>query len=545
MDRGRNLSTNAAGGANTTASKAIAGALDGLVRSVKLGTAAAPEAAERLARTWLQTPEITLEIGAGALSVAGAEVFKADADNGRWVLPAFMAGLRKVAPRPDLRGGDLLSLCGALGGLVAEQQALDGFRTWLWADGVEGVRTELTTGFTELLETSRLDVDERKETIKIERARMAAAMATARVARLDLQAAAATGALDRPLLLLKGCAERAPAGPSDNGASELVGACEDESMWAREAVALAFAMPGFRGSLPADVVARQLVRSARERCGRRELAVLASLLAQGDDFAVAVGEALAASGMGTLLAERASLQADEGKRLGDIAAASAGIAAQLVRGLLTRATGGDDDAHAALVVVAERLGAEAFFVLVDLTGASDTLRREVTRLAAEVSGGAQQLVALFDRVGHGEAVQLLPSVPIALLPKIQGRLRQLLTSANPRQRSALADAMIAHGAAAGAGELARLLGQTKLRGWDPSSLRRIVAAAIERKSGVPALIEAVHDGEVATGLRVMLLERLAASPSFADAVLERRLKELMYPADLKRRLAELRKGARR
>ena len=345
--------------ADLAARKAIAGQFDGLVRSVLLGTSRALEAAERLSQSWLALPDAPLEIGAVTLSSGGATILQADEESGRWLLPAFMAGLRRLAPRSDLSAGDLLALCEALGRLQPEQGALEAFRLWLWSDGVEGVQCELTTGFAELLETSRIDVQERQRQIEHERVELVATSTASRVAALELQQADRDALLQRTTATLAEAA-RTLQNAEDPGFSQLRAGCEDESWWARQEVALAFAMPELRGALPAGTMARQLARAAREQVDARLLALIGALTAQDDDFTARLVQGLVEADVGTVLAADAPLDDAEIARLATVAKNKGGLGDQLLQGLLARWLGGvggagDAAAEAALATIGAQL----------------------------------------------------------------------------------------------------------------------------------------------------------------------------------------------
>jgi len=103
--------------------------LDGLVRAFRSGnTVITPKIAERLFDLWNEVPKVMLVLDATTLSINEQVILKAEDNEGRWLLPAFMAGLRILRRQADCSLDDFLRLGEELAALTSNLSSITLFQ---------------------------------------------------------------------------------------------------------------------------------------------------------------------------------------------------------------------------------------------------------------------------------------------------------------------------------------------------------------------------------------------------------------------------------
>lgn len=137
--------------------RALGRAFDGLVRSIRMHGHAPQGAAERAHAIWLPLALAPLEVHATRLTMGGRLALDSGDHDVRWLLPAFMAGLRKLTPRAEMSADDLQILGDALARLESDVETIERFRDWLWSGAATGFEVELQHSFMEALEDASVD----------------------------------------------------------------------------------------------------------------------------------------------------------------------------------------------------------------------------------------------------------------------------------------------------------------------------------------------------------------------------------------------------
>src|SRR5262249_53641509 len=110
------------------ARRMVATSFDALVRTARRVDPGLAVLARRVFDQWSQLRDVAIELGPTQLLVDREVAVKADPQAGRWVLPAFMSGLRKLRMRSDAGCDDLVRLAQELGTLTATLPAIDALR---------------------------------------------------------------------------------------------------------------------------------------------------------------------------------------------------------------------------------------------------------------------------------------------------------------------------------------------------------------------------------------------------------------------------------
>ncbi len=522
----------------------VAGSFDALIRTIRTQNTVGSGTVGRTYEMLMQDQRAALFIGATHLRVDEELALTADEDHGRWLLPAFMAGLRRLRAQEDCRQEDLQALALELAALRLVPRQLEEFADWLWSDGLEGFDTELHTSFAEVLDVTD-DPARQKLQIAAVRAEMAMTLASdVQVTLKDLDAASLLQEFQTPLDAFAAEARSGRLGLSVEEAEQLRKAVDESAFWVRQEISLALAHPALRKALPPVQVARSLVRVAAESFDSDFLGLVAALSQHKDDYAQAVITALENEPVGDAIAERAPL--DEGglqRLLHLLTGKSAKFAAGIARGLCERAaldrSKGRQVVEAATARLAVAVGIQKFVELIDITKLSPAGRTSLAHIAVQSRADVETLAAILGSVPPSSAIALLQGFPNVVLNRLETTIGRLLRDGSPRDRTALAAILLAPDRATGPRQLTDVLMETLGNGWELRTVRLAAEGAV-RQNCAERLILLQRNSQTPIEIRLMLLDVLARSPH-GEEVLKWRFAELMDAEALRQRLVDLRK----
>lgn len=522
----------------------VAGALDALIRTVRTQNAMTSGTVGRTFDILIHEPRASLHIGATTLRVDDDLALSADEDHGRWLLPAFMAGLRRVRAMEDSRPEDLHALALELAALRLVPHQLEQFADWLWSDGLEGFETELHTSFAEVLDLTD-DPARQKLQIAAVRAEMAMSLASdVQVTVKDLDAASLLQEFQTPLDAFAVEARSGRLGLSVEEAEQLRKAVDESAFWVRQEISLALAHPALRKALPPVQVARALVRVAAESFDADFMGLVAALSQHKDEYAQEVIAALENEPVGDAIAERAPLdEAGLQRLLNLLTGKSAKFAGGIARGLCERSAldraKGQHVVETATTRLAIGLGIQKFTELIDIQKLTPAARTSLAHIAVQSRASVEVLAGILSSVPPAAAISLLQGFPGPVLARLESTIDRLLRDGSPRDRTTLAAILLAPDRSTGARQIVDVLVGTAGSGWELRTVRLVAEAAV-RQNCADKLIAVQRDTHTPIEIRLMLLEVLARSP-LADEVLKWRFAELMDAEALRQRLVELRK----
>ncbi len=530
--------------ADRSRARQIAGSVDALIRTVRTQNAMTSGTVGRTFDILMQEPRPSLHIEATALRVDEELALTADEDHGRWLLPAFMAGLRRVQAQEDCRPEDLHALAAELAALKLVPRQLEQFADWLWSDGLEGFDAELHTSFAEVLDLTD-DPARQKLHIGAVRAEMAMSLASdVQVTVRDLDAAALLQEFQTPLDAFASAARSGRLGLTAEEAEELRKAVDESAFWVRQEISLALAHPALRKALPPAQVARSLVRVAAESFDSDFLGMVSALSQHPDDYAKAVIAALENEPVGDAIAERSPLtEAGLQRLLNLLTGQSAKFAAGIARGLCERASADSAKGGTAVEIAAARLassvGIRKFVQLIDIAKLTPGARTSLASIAIQAQADGELLGVILATVPTAAAFELVQRLPGSTVARLDTLMLRLLRETGPRDRHTLTGILLAPERSNGAKPLVDVLVETLADGWELRTIRLVAAGAVRQNVAAP-LVGLMRGTQAPPEVRLMLLEVLARSP-LADEALKWRFSELMDTEAMRARLAELRK----
>lgn len=459
--------------------RAFGRVLDLLVRAIRMSSPNLDQAAQRAFTAWRAVNLLPVDIDAVEARVRGVGITTPEHEI-RWVLPAFMAGLRRVAPRPELSEMELRNLAEALSHIDPNVASIEVFRDWIWSGAATGFELELQSSFMEALDDAAMEREVevgdalaqiRAATLRAasDRAELLSTRSLARVADRD--------ELDLPLCAPDTHANDAPLAVPNDLSARLRAGCEDPAAWVAAEVRLVTSQGALADTVRVDRFARRLHDALRlSPAGAvSALEALSQRARHGDAFALDLLQALDDGAFGAALG--AALWTDP---------------QQVRHGADVVLSLGPKAAHAALGVLLDRASADRAWV-------------PGMRAVASSAGGRLD-AALLQR----EEVPSAAGV------------------------TALVECF-------GASALQALWGRAVREGgaWLGSAFATLCRAMLDGGAGA-TLVHAARDRGVSAALRVEILEVLGADPARLAEAVAWRVGELLEPPAVRERLKSLR-----
>lgn len=272
------------------------GTFDALVRGLRTGTSGTTQIAHRLRGMWEHQSSWTLMLHADALELEG-ERLRSDDKQGAWILPTFMAGVRSIKLLGGASTDDVVRLAFELAMLELDEDALSGFRDWLWSDGAEGWKVETHMSFMEMMEVaSSLDGMENRFGAMRASVMLSMDQEPAEISSRELDAAALLPEFGLSIEVFTQGHHLCAFDTHPAELQVLRTSVEDLSRWAWAELDMVLECASMHGAVPAERIASRLLsalahdpdapllRRVRELFDDPQgylLAVIASLLAEG------------------------------------------------------------------------------------------------------------------------------------------------------------------------------------------------------------------------------------------------------------------------
>jgi hypothetical protein len=510
-------------------------ALDALVRAIAAADALAAGLSRRVHGLWQGDAAAVVEWQATELRSEARLVLAADVQRGRFILPAYAAGLRLVSLREQSVPEDVLRLCRQLGELERGALSVTAFADWLWRGGACGFDVAQVASVGEL--GRALPAEERPAAeLWSERSEQAVALwndlAWAAAQALDPIALAQRFAPPLEQLVLRVRAGDLALGMPE--AQALRARADNPAAWARAELTLLGKRPELNAALPRAHVTFPL-QSSIESAGRFELGLLETIeqLSGGAGDSDVIDLGLLGAAFGRALLAR-GFDPDELRAFVDRAPAA------LCEGFLPvllepqrGATHGRD----ALSVLLWHWGAERFFARVSPKQFGAELAVALFAAALAVGCDAAQLGRALEQLPIDAALRAAAAHP-QLLRKA-GAVIERRIHANPPHSGPL----LAELAASSVGA-ARLVGGVVLArqasGFGPEALKAALRAVARAGCGAEFVLPLWEARTNAAHVRLAALYALESDKPLLAPILGRRVANMLEPAEIRAALDELR-----
>ena len=523
------------------ARKNLGASFDGLVRSARVQETSALPIARRVLEQWEAIPEAVIRIWPERLQVDDEVCFTVaeQEGQGQWLLPLYMAGLRKLRLLEDVGPGDLLRLADEIAKLEPRFDALEEFRNWMFADGAEGFDLDVQVSFTEVME-SAFAASKWEEWGAQSVRSFAAGLSQGARRTAGPEAIAARDRFMTPFLAFQQKARQNGFGLPPDGERALKASCDSAVGWSFAEVGGVFEHTGLLAAMPPDRLARKLQMLLAVPDVRAVQCLAAAARLAGDYGAVMFRE-LQGQPVGEMLARRVPLEGSTARpvleclqRLPD------GIRGALAHGLLARAA---DDA-AAMTFVGGLVGAMKpipFCALLKADGLNYAEGRAIARiLGASLDG----LAVLGELMANGMKAPIqviaLAALPPQLLARMRDRVVQLFRTAAAGELSDLIVALSAGRDSASVALLTEVINLTRCEQWGGREIHVAFKALVEAEVGSTVLVPLVRSRSTDPAVRLAALRAMSNEPVLLALACRWRFSELLDPLPVQKRLRETR-----
>ncbi|HEX2678059.1 MAG TPA: hypothetical protein VHM19_15500 [Polyangiales bacterium] len=520
--------------------RVIGQTLDSLVRSTRIGDPAAVGLNRKFHRYWLDFGTTPVQLQPTQLVIGGKIGLSASADAGRWLLPAFMSGLRALSLRPDASSDDLSRLLAELAAIRANLDSIRTFRDWLWCDGAVGFNVTLSESFVEIIDSDLVaDVMERNVLATRTTAAVDDWNRLARIAAKELDAAAIRDEFRVPIELLRQRAERDPLALASVDAARLRTQCEEASLWSEIEMSTVLAHPVLRSAVSSQRLAQRVLAliEGADTVGARVLSFLAALGEGSDDYSRQLLNALEGDALGEGIAHKLDLEECGADALFSFAAAAQeGTARGLMHGLIARASG-DGRALALVLEIAARAGVLAWAELIDPRRIDPAVAAALVRGLIERQAPIQELATFAERLSPKAAATALVAVP--QLFNACNDLAESLLVRSPRQCVALLQCVLAIGPE-GASLAGSALARSRGEGWSHKMLQRTLDGLVRSGLGRAQVLPLAGARGVSVPVRRAALRALEAEPEVLAEALRFRAGEVFESPEVRQLFATMR-----
>lgn len=519
-------------------------ALDSLVRTARTHGSAIDVAAQRLRDAWFALDRAPVRFGATELTVR-EHVVLGDAEEVRWLLPAFMAGLRQVIPRENVTIAELCAFAEEVARCEPEVSSLERFRDWLWGGGAAtGFEVELQTSFMEAVDTELPDAVVAPDGFLesgLVAVRLAGVQAlepgSVELAALDLDAVSTREEFDASL---DAEVDDAPPAMHEALRAALRYHCESRARWDLCEATAILAVPALQAEQAPEALARQVAGALRDHFDVDVVDLLSSSVRRNDAFARRVLHDLDDPGLPTAAVNAFARDPDGHRVLANLlAAVSPDLASRVAHALLDGAA--TDSAHFDIAVrIVTSLGVARFLTLLDVPTLRPPEAHALGSLLGDRDGVQAMLAPIMPLVSRPALPALLGALPAemraglvpALAPRwaelsggfVESQLAPLLVEAGTPGVRALAEVFVAqHG-----------------EGWSAESVRALGRALVGAGLYAEVCIPLVRSRSMSVGSRIALCDAAEADLEAAATVSRWHPGELLDPPELRARLKSLR-----
>ena len=497
-----------------TSMRVLVNILDGLVRSARSRMPATHAIAGRGHAMWMERPEAELELSATELCANGETLLVASADEGRWLLPAFMAGLRRVKMLDYATPADLLRLGTELSTLESTIASIGRFRDWLWADGAEGFEVAIDDSFSDDAEAAFLDFETQKQQLLATRMMAAETLCAdgVGVASRDLDAAAHREEFE---VSLEAYCHRIGEGTTEVGQPELErlrGSCNESVAWGDGQVYLALAYPSLQAALPPEVLAGRMATLARRRADARFLGLVATIIERGDKAAQALLAALHAADVGQVLSR--GLPADDdviGALSRLVRLGRNDLCGALLAGLLERCHSERDYARVVAAAIAGT-GSEAFCRALVEECLTPDAAFVLVRLLVHFKAPPHCIAKVLPTLPTASALRFLVELPTPQLIQVTPAAEKLLALAPTDVAGKALEQLLARNERRLTELVGRVFLTTTSRSWSRPLIARVVAALAKDGMATQFLVPLVRNTDEQEDVRIMALNLMDGDP---------------------------------
>lgn len=529
--------------------KALGVLFENLIKAARQQGSQLSSQAQRMLHSWQNMPEIVLRIEFDRLLANEELVLEIDEDQGLWMLPLFLGGVRSFALTPWTTSADLVALGHMIASLRVSSQDVEGLRDWIWAGGVPGLSIEL--GPTSLDVVELLGVEPEAMSLGFGRGGKThgVSMMSVEATGLKLDTAQFRAASLRPEfkttldLFNQGLKHRGfEAAPAERQA--LKAQAQDAERWRINELMATLKTPQLRQMLGPRRILDQLLAGQYNATlymhlfGRLQIA---------DEFTSGLKRALARPDMGAQLGAcipLSGLNKDLEVATLTLSHLNLNQAHEFLSIMLQRVAR-SSDLEPGMLALIEHMGITALRKLMDERSLSASEAYTWIQLLLKGHISPSQLSITLEAIEDEVVVKLAPQLPELYIIELERRLVQILEHGERRFIEELIVGMIGRRIVSFIRLAALIMRDEQDLSWSRRTVGLVCQAIAAAQLGEEFLVPYVRDRGVAQHVREAALEALeqTANTETLAAATKWRISELFDPTDFRERIKTDRKRA--
>lgn len=529
------------------AARHFAAAFDGLVKSVLTNPNIVPTLVERTLKMWRALPEAEIEATFTHLKRNEQDILEITDRDGKWVLPAFMAGLRSIRLTRGAYLESLENFATELAHLGPNRVAIVQFRDWLWLDGPDGFEVTLDQSFIEGLETLFEDLEEQKRQLAATRINVVRSLGEDSITVYSnlLDKAAVHDEFQLPLDMFQENIRDGSFNMTQEMEEIILGRCEDSYFWMKSQINLALERKEIQKALSPKQLAVRLVAQLRRFADLRFLDLLADLGKRPEDYAKALHTAIEEEPVGEIIAETMKVDQHSLKLIVNLVMAGGENTARgLMHGLLRRAPEEEDVMRGLKLLASSVIFSKIYrLISVEILGVEGQIC--LGKMILSSKDPNQMLADFLDHIALDSANYMLEHTPKKLLWEDRAAVVRLLKKPLQQdERRKVVRSLMLHGE-----QWLPYLGEALLEsggfGWCSATLRGLCIALVKNGHAPTVVVPLVKHRKLSDECLIMALRALEASPTDLKHACAFKVGDFLLTPEFAARLKDGRKKARR
>ena len=522
--------------------RSVAAALDSLVRTCRTAPATVTGLAPRALGLWQAAANPVLRLESDRIFMGEREVLVTADLEGRWVLLAFMAGLRTLAPGKDATEVELVQLAQILAELQPELASVHALRDWLWCDGAEGFDVTLDLGSADGLDEATLDVRKHQENLANERTIASGRLSSDAVA-ITSKLVDITSSRDEFQRGLDQFAKAVTTGKmalTGHEAERARTEWEDPTFWLDCQLMLAIRVPDLRCNQSIDRLAKSVLQLLRSAPTERALRTWTHLRGRTEPVARGLNEALERNGAGKVLACRLSEELEYLPEVAGLLSGEASPLSQEVATELLERCVGSPRAFRQLGELVQSVGPAQYFAHLYLGALSPTATVALGKLLGALGASKRLLQELLVQSPAPSGLRLATVMGVEFRRRYARMMPRLVVENPPADAVPFLESLFEDRTHDWPSEWGRILALPNNRELPPPIVRSLCACIARSTNGAPILAVLLRAPDISKDIRLAAARCLKSHPEVLAETLKRRVSDMLLPSDIRTLLADLR-----
>ena len=530
------------GGFEIVGPRQFATGWDGLVRSIHTGNPRVETLARRVLRHWHELGSPPIEFTPLTALIDEEVVLRATDEGGRWILPVFMAGLRRVELGDETTDADLLRFSTELAFFESTVSSIAQFRDWLWSGGAEGFEINVQLSLVEKMDAADESQTVSPHDVAAVRAYVlrATGLATQIVASRDVDLAAIREEFQVSLDLFSREARGGRMALSPAECEALRNLCESGAAWLNLELRATLANQELRVLVPPRRLASWVLTSLRRGVEPQMLALLGQLQNERDEYCQQVAVRLFEEGFAEIISKAIDFSAPGlPEALAHfIHTANPEMSRSLCRALL--GANRESESVIGLARTVQRIGLDQFTEKLDIGSLEAEQAKGLAHIALALKTPISRLEKLLEQAPADSAAEMISALPSGVALEMPSLVKTVLNTAESKHVESLVSSLATSSDPSWVRLFVSSLSDSGGKNWTPRSLYTACCAIAEGNMARKYLLPWIRDRHMSADLRLMAARALPPDRELRREACKWRPGELLDPPQVRQQLATMR-----